>query len=127
MLGPEVVNEMVEIVRQIKERIKEAQDRQKSYADARRTDLQFSIGDEVFLKLRKYVFDPKHVIYHEEVMLNPDLSYDEKPEAILDRKVQQLRNKSISSMKVLWSHHVYEEATWEFEDKMKEKYPELFE
>ena len=34
-LGPDSVEEMIEIVRQIRERIKEAQDRQKSYADAR--------------------------------------------------------------------------------------------
>ncbi|KAL1564196.1 hypothetical protein AAHA92_06571 [Salvia divinorum] len=42
------------------------------------------------------------------------------------RKVQELRNKMISSVKVLWKHHGYEEATWELEDKMKEKYLELF-
>ncbi|XP_047979383.1 uncharacterized protein LOC125221305 [Salvia hispanica] len=78
-------------------------------------------------QLRKYVYDPKHVIHHEEMMLNPDLSYEEKPEAILDRKVQHLRTKSITSVKVLWKHHGYEEATWELEDEMKEKYPELFE
>ncbi|KAL1559456.1 hypothetical protein AAHA92_09797 [Salvia divinorum] len=57
------------------------------------------------------------------MILNPDLSYEEKPEAILDRKVQELRNKAIASVKVLWKHHGYEEATWELEDKMKEKFP----
>ncbi|XP_041998258.1 uncharacterized protein LOC121748081 [Salvia splendens] len=39
ILEPDAVEEMIEIVRQIRERIKEDQDRQKSYADARRTDL----------------------------------------------------------------------------------------
>lgn len=34
------------------------------------------------LKLQKYVYDPKHVIHHEEMMLNPDASYLKKPEAI---------------------------------------------
>ena len=42
---------MIEIVRQIRVRMKEAQDRQKSYADVRRTDLQFQTGDKVFLKV----------------------------------------------------------------------------
>ena len=51
VLGPDSVEEMIEIVRQIRERIKEAQDRQKSYADVRRTDLQFETGDKVFLKV----------------------------------------------------------------------------
>ena len=61
------------------------------------------------------------------MILNLNLSYEEKPEAILDRKVQELRNKSIASVKVRWRNHGVEEATWELEDKMKEKYPELFE
>ncbi|XP_042012109.1 uncharacterized protein LOC121760518 [Salvia splendens] len=50
ILGPDSVEEMIGIVRQIRERIKEAQGRQKSYADARRTDLQFKAVDKVFLK-----------------------------------------------------------------------------
>ena len=78
-------------------------------------------------QLRKYVFDPKHIVHQEEMVLRPDLSYEEKPEAILDRKVKELRNKSVVTVKVLWKHHGYEEATWELEDKMKEKYPEFFE
>ncbi|KAI5337770.1 hypothetical protein L3X38_017041 [Prunus dulcis] len=40
-----------EHVKIIRERLKTAQDRQKSYADNRRKDLQFEIGDWVFLKL----------------------------------------------------------------------------
>ncbi|KAL1549147.1 hypothetical protein AAHA92_17282 [Salvia divinorum] len=51
ILGPDSVEEMIEIVRRIRQRIKEAQDRQKSYADVRRTDLQFNVGDKVFLKV----------------------------------------------------------------------------
>ena len=35
----------------IRERLKIARDRQKSYADNRRRDLQFEIGDQVFLKI----------------------------------------------------------------------------
>ncbi|KAI5324066.1 hypothetical protein L3X38_033139 [Prunus dulcis] len=38
-------------VKIIQERLKTAQDRQKSYADNRRKDLQFEVGDWVFLKL----------------------------------------------------------------------------
>ena len=77
-------------------------------------------------QLRKYVFDPKHVIHYEKVALNPDLSYEERPQMILDRKIQNVRNKSVTCVKVLWSNHGHEEATWENEDKMMEVYPELF-
>ncbi|XP_047949113.1 uncharacterized protein LOC125194943 [Salvia hispanica] len=51
VLGPDAVEEMIEIVRRIRVRMKEAQDRQKSYADVRRIDLQFQAGDKVFLKV----------------------------------------------------------------------------
>ena len=51
VLGPESIAEMIEDVRKIRERIKEAQDRQKSYADLRRTELSFEVGDKIFLKV----------------------------------------------------------------------------
>ena len=73
------------------------------------------------------MYDPKHVIQSKEVELEPDLQYEEYPEAILDHKVQQLRMKAIPLVKVLWKHHGIEEATWELEDKMRSKHPELFE
>jgi hypothetical protein len=49
LLGPELVQITVDKVKVIKERMKEAQDRQKSYADNRRRPLEFQIGDMVFL------------------------------------------------------------------------------
>ena len=50
-LGPELVQLTVEKVFSIKERLKAAQSRQKSYADNRRRDLEFEVGDHVFLKV----------------------------------------------------------------------------
>src|SRR6266487_2394414 len=47
----ELVQETVEKVRLIQERLKTAQSRQKSYADNRRRELEFEVGDFVFLKL----------------------------------------------------------------------------
>ena len=37
-----------------------------------------------------------------------------------------LRTKTITLVKVLWKNHTVEEASWEREDEMKSKYPELF-
>ena len=51
ILGPELVERSTDAVVKIRKRIKMAQDRQKSYADTRRKDLQFQIGDKVFLKV----------------------------------------------------------------------------
>jgi hypothetical protein len=45
---------------------------------------------------------------------------------ILDRKDQVLRNKNISLVKVLWSDYSVEEASWELEESMRNKYPHLF-
>ena len=45
------MEEMIEIVQQIREKIKQAQDRQKSYVDVRRTDLQFETQHKVFVKV----------------------------------------------------------------------------
>ena len=51
VLGPDMIREATEKVELVKLRMKEAQDRQKSYADQRRRDLVFEIGDLVFVKI----------------------------------------------------------------------------
>ena len=51
LLGPEIVQTTVDKVNVIRARLKAAQDRQKSYADKRRKDLEFEVEDRVFLKL----------------------------------------------------------------------------
>ncbi|KAI5335475.1 hypothetical protein L3X38_025608 [Prunus dulcis] len=143
-----------EQVKVIRERLKTAQDRQKSYADNRRKDLQFEVGDWVFLKLspwkgvvrlalpsdmsrlhdvfhvsmlRKYISDPPHVLEEQPIELQEDLTYVEQPVQILDRKMQVLRSREIPLVKVLWRSHTVEEATWEPEDQMREHYPYLVE
>ena len=58
--------------------------------------------------------------------LEVDVSFEEKAVEILDRRDQVLRGKTIQLVKVLWSHHGIEEATWEREDDICGKYPELF-
>jgi hypothetical protein len=51
--------------------------------------------------LQKYVHDPLHVIDFEPLQVQADLKYEEKPVRILDRKVQQLRTRTIPLVKVL--------------------------
>ena len=76
--------------------------------------------------LQKYVSDPTHVLSYEGLELDQDLSYEERPVQLLDRKDKVLRNKTIPLVKVLWRNSKSEEATWELEADMREKYPELF-
>nr|GEZ04944.1 reverse transcriptase domain-containing protein [Tanacetum cinerariifolium] len=51
LIGPELVQETIEKISQIKDRLKAARDRQKSYADKRRKPLEFSVGEYVLLKV----------------------------------------------------------------------------
>ena len=180
LLGPEIIQATVDKVNVIRSKLKAAQDRQKSYADKRRRDLEFEVEDRVFLKLSpwkgvvrfgkrgklspryigpfeivervgpvayrldlpeelsrvhnvfhismlcKYIPDPSHVLEAPEIELRDDLSYEEQPVQILGREEKELRNKTISLVKVLWRNHLVEEATWEREDQMRSQYPHLF-
>ncbi|XP_071917037.1 uncharacterized protein [Coffea arabica] len=172
----EEANEKVKLVRQ---RIQTTQSRQKSYADDRRKDLEFAVGDLAFLKitplkaslmsgkgkklqprfvgpyniiqrvgnvayklelppslsrihnvfhvsmLKKYHPDPSHILQSESIEIDETLTYEEKPVELLDRKMKELRNKRIPLVKVLWRNHGIEEATWEVEEAIREKYPNL--
>ncbi|GJZ17629.1 putative reverse transcriptase domain-containing protein [Tanacetum coccineum] len=51
LIGPELIQEMTDKVVLIKEKLKAARDRQKSYADNRRKPLEFEVGDRVMLKV----------------------------------------------------------------------------
>ncbi|XP_018473931.2 uncharacterized protein LOC108845173 [Raphanus sativus] len=53
-MTPELVQEAREQVELLKEKLKEAHDCQKSYADKHRKNLEFSVGDEVYLKMRTF-------------------------------------------------------------------------
>merc|ERR1711890_189725 len=51
ILGPDMIRDTSEKVELVRRRMKAAQDRQKSYADKRRADLEFEVGDMVFVKV----------------------------------------------------------------------------
>ncbi|XP_021743410.1 uncharacterized protein LOC110709496 [Chenopodium quinoa] len=77
-------------------------------------------------QIRKYVHHPTHVIQPESIELDESLTFEERPIKILDTKTRGTRNKVVKLVKVLWSNQVSEEATWEAEDDMRKRYPELF-
>ncbi|XP_021741299.1 uncharacterized protein LOC110707581 [Chenopodium quinoa] len=77
-------------------------------------------------QLRRYIPDKSHVLQPETIELDQSLTYEERPVKILDSKVRSTRNKNVKTVKVLWSNQECEEATWEAEDELKKKYPELF-
>ena len=77
--------------------------------------------------LKKCIGDPKCIIRIGVLGVKDKLSYEEVPVQMLDWQVMKLRNKDVSSIKVLWKNHLVEGATWECEADMKSHYPHLFE
>ena len=180
LFGPEIVRETTEKIQLIRERLRTAQSRQKSYADRRRRPFEFQEGDYVFLKvspkkgvfrfgkkgklapryigpfevikvvgkaayplqlpaqlsevhdvfhvsmLRKCLSDATPVVNLEDIEVQDGVTYEEQPVRILDTKEKVLHNKIIRLVKVLWQHHEVEEATWEPELEIREKYLHLF-
>ena len=51
MIGPDIVKDIEAKVQVIRQRLKAASDRQKSYANLKRKDIEYEVGDEVFLKV----------------------------------------------------------------------------
>ena len=61
--------------------------------------------------VKKYVSDPSHVLPEMSIEVREDLTSEERPVTIMDRRVKRLRNKEIPLVKVLWRNHNVEEAT----------------
>ena len=62
----------------------------------------------------------------EGLEVQEDLTYIEKPTQILETAERVTRRNTIRMCKVIWGHHYEEEATWEREDDLMAKCPELF-
>ena len=77
-------------------------------------------------QLRKCTSNPDAMIETNQPEVQPNLTIPERPVRILDRAKKAVRRKTIPVMKVLWSGQTEREATWELEDAMRRKYPELF-
>jgi len=58
LMGPKFIQDTSKKIRIIRDRMKAAQDRQKSYADRRRRPLEFNMGDRVYLKVAPW----KHLL-----------------------------------------------------------------
>lgn len=180
LVQPVLVEDYNEKIALIRQRLQTAQSRQKSYADRRRRELEFEVGDHVLLKvspkrgiqrfgvkgklapryigpfeisqrvgevayrlalppelshvhnvfhvsmLRKCLHESEAVVSWPDIQIREDASYEEAPVEVLDRKMKSLRRREIPLVKVLWQHHGVEEATWELESEMRERYPYLF-
>ena len=62
----------------------------------------------------------------EDIQVDDLLNYIKRLVAILDRRVETLRNKVANLVKVQWQHWKGSEWTWEPESEMREHSPNLF-
>nr|GEZ94472.1 putative reverse transcriptase domain-containing protein [Tanacetum cinerariifolium]GEZ98239.1 putative reverse transcriptase domain-containing protein [Tanacetum cinerariifolium]GFA12437.1 putative reverse transcriptase domain-containing protein [Tanacetum cinerariifolium] len=111
---------------EIKDRLKAAHDRQKSYADKRRKPLKFSVGDYALLKvspwkayrlrlpeelngvhdtfhmsnLKKRLADPTLQVPLGEIQVDAKLNFVEEPMKILERELKKLKRSKIAIVKV---------------------------
>ena len=76
--------------------------------------------------LRKCLADKSAYVPYEDLEIDDKLNYVEKPVAISDTKVKQLRNKTIKQVMVQWKNRKGSDATWESEEEMRKQYPHLF-
>ncbi|GJW64681.1 putative reverse transcriptase domain-containing protein [Tanacetum coccineum] len=76
--------------------------------------------------LKKCLSDESLVIPMKELQLDDKLNFVEEPVEIMDREVKQLKQSRIPIVKVRWNSKRGQEFTWEREDQIRAKYPNLF-
>jgi hypothetical protein len=148
----DILLKVEENIRMVRENLKTAQSRQRSYANTRRRDLSFKVGDYVYLKvspirgvkrfgvngklapqyiepyqiqarrgeveylsavhdvfhvsqLKKCLRVPEEQLSTEELEVQEDLTYIEKPTQILETADRVTRRSTIRMCKVKWGHH----------------------
>jgi hypothetical protein len=178
--GPDLVKDAEDQVKIIRENLCIAQSRQKIYADHRRRELHFKVGDHVYLKVSPFKgtrhfrvkgklaprfvgpfrvtkrvgvvayqldlpqsLSTVHNVFHisqlkkclrvltdaidlETLDLQAGLTYEEHPIAILDYNERKVKQSMVKFVKVQWSNHSEDEATWEREDRLCQDYPDFF-
>ncbi|GKD25120.1 hypothetical protein Tco_1231334 [Tanacetum coccineum] len=180
LTGFELVLETADKVVLIKEKLKAARYRQKSYVDYRCKPLEFEVGDRVLLgvtpwkgvfrlgkkgklvpryvgpfdileriglvayrlrlpeelnsvhdtfhvsNLKKCLADANLHVPLNEIKVNKTLCFVEEPVEIMDREIKKLKRWKIAPVKVRWNSKRGPEFTWEHEEQMRIKYPQLF-
>jgi hypothetical protein len=76
-------------------------------------------------QLKKCLKAPVDVVLPEVTPLEVDLSYPKHPVKILDQKDRVTRGKTITFLKIQWSNHSKEEATWKSKDFLRSRHPDF--
>ncbi|GKE77439.1 hypothetical protein Tco_1543559, partial [Tanacetum coccineum] len=151
LTGLELVPETTDKVVLVKEKPKAARDRQKRYVDNRRKPLEFEVGDRILERiglvayrlrlpeelnsvhdtvyvsnLEKCPADTNLHVPLDEIKVDKTLHFVKEPVEITDRDIKKLKRREITLVKVRWNSKRGSKFTWEHEDQMRIKYPQLF-
>ncbi|GJT80813.1 hypothetical protein Tco_1055155 [Tanacetum coccineum] len=75
---------------------------------------------------RKCLADASLHVPLDEIKVDKTLRFVEKPVEIMDREIRKLKRRKVVLVKVRWNSKRGPEFTWEHEDQMRIKYPQLF-
>ncbi|GJU14873.1 putative reverse transcriptase domain-containing protein [Tanacetum coccineum] len=143
LIGPELVQETTEKITQIKNRLKAAckgklapryvrpfEIIERISPMAYRLDLPEELNGvhDTFhvSNLKKCLADPTLQVPLDEIRVDVKLNFVEEPVEILERELKKLKRSRIAIVKVWWNSKRGLEFTWEREDQMRFKYPQLF-
>ncbi|KAI3828439.1 hypothetical protein L1987_02540 [Smallanthus sonchifolius] len=76
--------------------------------------------------LKKCLADESLTVPLEELHIDEQLRFIKEPVEIMDREVKTLKRSKIPIVRVRWNSKHGPEFTWEREDQMMRKYPNLF-
>nr|GEX01561.1 retrotransposable element Tf2 [Tanacetum cinerariifolium] len=102
----------------LKFHLKDAQDRMKTYADKKRSEMEFTIGDLVYLKLQPYRQLTLRV--HKQYKLSAKF-FDQF--IVLQKKLAKQGNRAVVYGLIQWTNGSVEDATWEFLTGIEKIFP----
>ncbi|GJV26705.1 hypothetical protein Tco_1383153 [Tanacetum coccineum] len=86
-----------------------------------------SVHDTFYVSnLKKCLTDANLHVPLDEIKVDKTLRFVKEPIDIMDREIKKLKHRKIALVKVRWNSKRGPEFTWEHEDQMRIRYPQLF-
>ncbi|GJV46875.1 hypothetical protein Tco_1437087, partial [Tanacetum coccineum] len=77
------------------------------------------------LNMKKYLADANLHVPLDEIKVNKTLRFVKEPVESMDQEIKKLKRRKLALVKVRWNSKRGPEFTWEHEDQMRIKYPQL--
>ncbi|GKC45196.1 putative reverse transcriptase domain-containing protein [Tanacetum coccineum] len=121
LIRPELVQETTKKILQIKDRLKVVRDRVVRFVKNGKLAPRFIGPFEIIDRIGPVAYSAL-----DEIQFDAKLNFVEEPVKILEREFKKLKRSRIAIVKVRWNSKRGLVFTWEREDQMRLKYPQLF-